>query len=702
MFDLFNEADKPITGLPFTGETGILSNIGKGIMRGGIHAAKAAAVVGASWARDAEPGDDPSLGIPRREDFYKFIDERLTPAERYWSVDPGTLSFSGKIVSALSEMPIGLMVGPEFLLAETGINTGVDLAEKGVDPTTAAAIGTGSAAVLGGMMKIPMAGDTLKKTAGLTLGAMIANPAIGAAQAAGTAKVLEAAGYEEQAKAFDPWDPTARSVDALMAPIFGGLHAFGQWRTGKAPAMVADALDVVEAQKHREGTNPFTPGTPQAEVHVAALAKAMDDLAEGRPVDVSEVVRLEPAQAEAVPAKIEPWQMTAQEYADSGLKGIYPHVIQVEKALERGENVPAEVLADYPKVAKMYIDRLFRPENPPPEAVPVRAEIDRQAAELQAELREDWGADADFNIKVPPQSPEATASVKMFITRDEKQQMLDLGYKREAIDRMTPEEAQRILNAGATPPEVEPAPVLHPLGDAADVVNNFTRDPARIPPGLAEFLNGEAAALEAAESGKVVLDGFEKSASWSNAAGWFLERNRFLQESGGNPVTRQSVANALRKAARGEFEKLTPGQQEMVHAAVDDISRQAERHAQEIDAGTLQVGDRFTTVGLETRTVAGERGGRLILENGETIPLEKTVKVLGEVDQSGRPQDAPTPADLILKERGDFPVHDGTNPDGTDRMRSAQEMLNEARDAVTVEQNRRNLYQRAAVCLGLG
>jgi hypothetical protein len=93
----------------------------------------------------------------------------------------------------------------------------------------------------------------------------------------------------------------------------------------------------------------------------------------------------------------------------------------------------------------------------------------------------------------------------------------------------------------------------------------------------------------------------------------------------------------------------------------------------------------------------------LILENGETVPMDRTLKVLGEIDQSGRAKDKPqTAADVILQEQGDFKVFDGVDAEGNERHRSAREILNEARDALAVEQNRANLYHRAAVCLNFG
>ena len=58
--------------------------------------------------------------------------------------------------------------------------------------------------------------------------------------------------------------------------------------------------------------------------------------------------------------------------------------------------------------------------------------------------------------------PAKVASVKMFITRAERQQLLDLGYSREAIDRMRPDEGAQIIEQGRT---ARAAPIEPPSDD---------------------------------------------------------------------------------------------------------------------------------------------------------------------------------------------------------------------------------------------
>jgi hypothetical protein len=298
-------------------------------------------------------------------------------------------------------------------------------------------------------------------------------------------------------------------------------------------------------------------------------------------------------------------------------------------------------------------------QAPAPEAAKLRQDLQPHMDELQTELRETWGDDEEPAV-APRQQP---------------------------ADEETP----------------APSRMTGPLGDPVDVANTFARNPRQVPEMLQTFLGAEATALEKAESGKHVIDGYQKSATWSDAPDWFLERNRALRDQGGNPVSKESAVNALRKASQGKYDTLTPGQKDMVLAAVDRVSGQIHAMSREVTAAELKAGDSFTTAHLEQRVVVGERDGRLILDSGEVIPTDKTLRVVGEIDSTGRPGEAPsTAADIILQARGDFELSDGINADGSPRLRSAKEMLDEARDAIVIEQNRKPLYHRAAVCLGLG
>ena len=274
-------------------KAGLLPVAGNALMRGGVRLVESAALTvapffpsedDATFARkNAQQPEERDNIFPTQEDFYRFIDERLEPAAQFWTPDPATLTTAGQIVGALGELPLQLAAGPVGLIATPTMTIGKQLVEQGVDPSTATAAAVGTGAAMGLAVGLPAAGQTLKQTLGLVL----ANPAIGAAQDAATAAYLKSQGYSDQAQMFDPFDPAARSVDAVLGAVFGGLAHYGRVKA-QMPQAVADAIDTVDAAKQRENLSPFTP--EHKGEHQAALAKAMQDLAEGKPVDVSAAI----------------------------------------------------------------------------------------------------------------------------------------------------------------------------------------------------------------------------------------------------------------------------------------------------------------------------------------------------------------------------------------------------------------------------
>lgn len=285
VIDLFNEADKPLSGEPFTGtEPGYLETIGKGVMRGGVKAARGALLATSVFAENKDP-------------LFKFNDDYLDTAEKYWSVDTPTMTTAKKIVSGMSELPLQLVGGGSFAALSAAMNTGKEMVEQGVDGQTAALIGAGAGATMGAMIALPQAGNTIKQTLAL----IASNPALGYAQDFATKKLLQSQGYDEQAKNIDPFDIPARSIDLLLGGIFGGVAHYGKWRA-KAPTAVIDAIDTVERGKQAESLNPFNDHSGQ---HIDALDSALESITSGKPVDVKQhLPSIEP----------EPLGMTAERF----------------------------------------------------------------------------------------------------------------------------------------------------------------------------------------------------------------------------------------------------------------------------------------------------------------------------------------------------------------------------------------------------
>ena len=110
---LLFENEKPPAPDVFNGpQTGLMKAGGLAFMRGGIKAAKGGALAGSLFfPSEGDAGPDQERIIPRKEDFFRFIDDRLAPAEKFWSPDPDSLTMAGKVVSALGELPLQLVGG---------------------------------------------------------------------------------------------------------------------------------------------------------------------------------------------------------------------------------------------------------------------------------------------------------------------------------------------------------------------------------------------------------------------------------------------------------------------------------------------------------------------------------------------------------------------------------------------------------------
>jgi len=154
------------------------------------------------------------------------------------------------------------------------------------------------------LMKAPMSGKTISKTAGIATGSV----GVSAAQRYLTSEALKSAGYDKQAEMFKAFDPEAVAQDILLSGVFGimGYRA----RTGAEnafnfqkkraleslnkmkevlPIEAMDAIDLVNQREQMITDMPFEMGKPNAiPSHLDALEKAIGDLSEGKRVDVSE------------------------------------------------------------------------------------------------------------------------------------------------------------------------------------------------------------------------------------------------------------------------------------------------------------------------------------------------------------------------------------------------------------------------------
>lgn len=221
--------------------------------------------------------------------------------------DPRITGMGANVVhgfaKAVTEFSVGSVGGPlsgaTVLGASEGYARYQDLRDQGVDEQTAQRSGLLEAATSGGSAILPMgmAARWLKglSTAG-TLGAQALagaaiNTSFGAASRYASAKILEDAGYPEQAEQQRPWDETNLITDSLAGLFFGahaGWHGLKDLTAADIDPSIRDAANVVQ---DRQEVNERAPGVPvnmkSAAVHRASLETALGDLMTDRPVDLA-------------------------------------------------------------------------------------------------------------------------------------------------------------------------------------------------------------------------------------------------------------------------------------------------------------------------------------------------------------------------------------------------------------------------------
>lgn len=264
--------------------------------------------------------------------------KRLTP-------DAATTGTAGQVLHGLFDMGgqavVGTLLsgpagGAAAVTALQGFSEFERLTAQGVDFRTAQEAGLVQGVTAGAGTLIPMslglrAGGALAESVGAQLArtgesavrnvaatAVRASPdiayaagtniAFGMAQRGLTAKTLRDGGYNEMANQYDIFDRQSIAIDAVLGVAFGGVGRFMNARGERAttpefsPAEV-DAALAANASHHAEID--VAPGVPvnvlSRDAHIQALQKAMNDVSQGRAVDVASIA--EPASFSDVPGR---------------------------------------------------------------------------------------------------------------------------------------------------------------------------------------------------------------------------------------------------------------------------------------------------------------------------------------------------------------------------------------------------------------
>lgn len=252
--------------------------------------------------------------------------KRLTP-------DSATTGTAGQVLHGLFDMGgqavVGTLLsgpagGAAAVTALQGFSEFERLTAQGVDFRTAQEAGLVQGVTAGAGTLIPMslglrAGGALAESVGAQLArtgesavrnvaatavraapdiayAAGTNIAFGMAQRGLTAKTLRDGGYNEMANQYDVFDRQSIAIDAVLGVAFGGVGRFLNARGESAaapefsPAEV-DAALAANASHHAEID--VAPGVPvnvlSRDAHIQALQKAMNDVSQGRAVDVASI-----------------------------------------------------------------------------------------------------------------------------------------------------------------------------------------------------------------------------------------------------------------------------------------------------------------------------------------------------------------------------------------------------------------------------
>lgn len=200
-------------------------------------------------------------------------------------------------------LALGPVAGALAAGAEEGFTESEKLAQQGVSVETRSQVGavTGALTALG--FALPVAGQTVRGTVGL---ALAGGPVSFVAQQAATREILSNAGYDRLADQYDPLDPVGLALSTLVPLGFGMAAMRGAARRAGAPEVaksemtpIAKAVDEMTVDAARVNllrenieTRRLAPRDDLigAQAHEAAVAKAIDQMAAGERVDVTDLI----------------------------------------------------------------------------------------------------------------------------------------------------------------------------------------------------------------------------------------------------------------------------------------------------------------------------------------------------------------------------------------------------------------------------
>lgn len=276
--------------------SGVAKGAGMGLMKGGVRAGQLVGMAAATvpMVIDRVAGGDNMTGETLTDRYFGLLDEKVNRAADYWTPGHAEVGKAGQVLGGLSEIVLPMMVGggnpvatATMVAGSQTAGTGVDLVNQGVDGKTAGVAATVQGASAYAGFKIPFLGSSLAtRMASGVVGNVVTNAGAAAVQN----KILTGAGYDEQAKQFDPANMEARAIDLLTGVVFGGFSHLAARRQIK-PSDVDAVLTANNAKHFQSDTAPGAPASASSSAaHQSAMETALEQLAKGDPVSLGEAI----------------------------------------------------------------------------------------------------------------------------------------------------------------------------------------------------------------------------------------------------------------------------------------------------------------------------------------------------------------------------------------------------------------------------
>ncbi len=277
--------------------TGTAKGVGMGVMKGGARVGQFVGLAGAvvPMAIDKITEGDNFSGKSLTDSYFEGLDATVNRAADYWTPSHSEVGKVGQVLGGLSEIILPMLAGggnpaatATMVAGSQTAGTGTDLVKQGVDGNTAAKVAAiqGLSAYAG--FKIPFLGSSLTTRMGSGVAGNLVTNAGGAAV---QSRVLKGAGYDEQAKQFDPLNGEARAIDVLTGMVFGG---FAHWSAGRAqlkPTEVDAVLTANNAKHFQEDTAPGVPlNAGSSAAPQTALETAIEQMMRGERVNVADTI----------------------------------------------------------------------------------------------------------------------------------------------------------------------------------------------------------------------------------------------------------------------------------------------------------------------------------------------------------------------------------------------------------------------------